>query len=138
MAEMKGKKAHGFPLNSEALKVLEEIRELNTGSEFVFTYQASGPAARHERIFVCNTAAYQNAPKGAGIERADWHTLRHTFASWAVQGGGTLQELMQLGPSRSSQMVLRYTHLASDHLFLAAERIVAGYKQGTARRCLGP
>jgi hypothetical protein len=47
------------------------------------------------------------------------------WASWAVQSGVTLHELMQLGSWNSCSMVLRYAHLAPDHLAAAAERITA-------------
>ena len=72
----------------------------------------------------CNTKAFQDALKAAKITGTDWHSLRHTFASWAVQNGVTLHELMQLGGSSSYSMVLRYAHLAPDHLAHAAEKVV--------------
>ena len=37
--------------------------------------------------------------------------------------GTSLQELMELGGWRSYEMVLRYAHLASEHLSDAAKRI---------------
>ena len=87
----------------------------------------------------CNTAAFKAAVARAGLDPAvvNWHTLRHTFASWAVQNGVSLQELMQLGGWKSYAMVLRYAHLAPDHLSQAAEK-VAGKRhteiRGTKRR----
>jgi hypothetical protein len=50
---------------------------------------------------------------------------RHTWASWHVQHGTSLQELQQLGGWASFEMVLRYAHLSSDHLRDAAARINA-------------
>lgn len=47
----------------------------------------------------------------------------HTFASWAVQNGVTLHELMQLMGVSSYQIVLRYAHLAPDHRVSAAEKV---------------
>lgn len=35
-----------------------------------------------------------------------WHDLRHTWASWHVQNGTSLQELMELGGWASFEMVL--------------------------------
>jgi len=49
--------------------------------------------------------------------------LRHTWASWHVQNGTSLQELQQLGGWSNFEMVLRYAHLSSNHLREAAERI---------------
>jgi len=59
----------------------------------------------------------------AGIRNFRWHDLRHTWASWHVQNGTSLQELQQLGGWTSFEMVLRYAHLSSDHLKSAAERV---------------
>ena len=42
------------------------------------------------------------------------------WASWHVQNGTPLQELMELGSWASDEMVLRYAHLAADHLRGAA------------------
>ena len=59
----------------------------------------------------------------AGIEGFRWHDLRHTWASWHVQSGTSLQELMELGGWSTMEMVMRYAHLAADHLQRAASRI---------------
>jgi hypothetical protein len=47
----------------------------------------------------------------------------HTWASWHVQSGTSLQELMELGGWRSYEMVLRYAHLAPEKLISVASRI---------------
>lgn len=49
--------------------------------------------------------------------------LPHTWASWHVQSGTSLQELMELGGWATLEMVMRYAHLAADHLRTAACRI---------------
>jgi integrase len=54
-----------------------------------------------------------------------WHSFRHTFAAWAVQAVVRLERLMELGGWRSYKSVLRYKHLAPDHLRQDAE-LVAG------------
>jgi len=54
-----------------------------------------------------------------------WHDLRHTWASWHVQNGTSLQELQQLGGWSSFEMVLRYAHLSGELLRSAANRINA-------------
>lgn len=52
-----------------------------------------------------------------------WHDLRHTWASWHVQNGTPLHELQQLGGWSNYETVLRYAHLSSEHLRVAAERV---------------
>jgi integrase len=52
-----------------------------------------------------------------------FHDLRHTWASWHVQSGTSLPELMELGGWKSYEMVLRYAHLAPEKLSSVAGRI---------------
>jgi integrase len=54
-----------------------------------------------------------------------FHDLRHTFASWAVQRGATLQEVKDLLGHSSLAMTLRYGHLAPEHLRTAVARLDA-------------
>lgn len=58
-----------------------------------------------------------------GITDFRFHGLRHTWASWPVTNGTSLQELMQLGGWKSYEMALRYAHLAPVHLSHVAARI---------------
>jgi integrase len=113
--EAKAGRAIGVPLNESAMDGLR--RRLGQHPDFVFTYQGK-PVER------CSTHAWKRALERAGIEKAfRWHDLRHTWASWHVQNGTPLQELMELGSWASFDMVLRYAHLAADHLRGAASRI---------------
>ena len=125
--DMKGKDAIaiGVPLSRNAVRVLRKLKTLNPDGEHVFQW-------RGEPIDDCNTLAFQKAVERAGVPSIDWHGLRHTFASWAIQEGVSLHELMLLGGWKSYSMVLRYAHLAPDHLAKAAEK-VAG-KGHTAKR----
>jgi integrase len=71
-------------------------------------------------------SAWKRSLKRARIEKFRFHDLRHTWASWHVMNGTTLQELMELGGWKSYEMVLRYAHLAPEHLSTAAARIERG------------
>lgn len=68
-------------------------------------------------------SAWKRSLKRAEIEDFRFHDLRHTWASWHVMSGTSLQELMELGGWKSYEMVLRYAHLAPGHLADAAARI---------------
>jgi integrase len=68
-------------------------------------------------------SAWERALRRTGIENFRFHDLRHTWASWHVMSGTRLQELMELGGWKSFEMVLRYAHLAPEHLANAAKRI---------------
>jgi len=61
---------------------------------------------RHER------GGMRKAVARAGLGPLRWHDLRHTWASWALQGGASMMEVMQLGGWKSLAMVQRYSHLA--------------------------
>ena len=96
-------------------------QRLGQDTTHVFTYEGQ-PVAR------CSTKAWKSALARAGIEKTfRWHDLRHTWASWHVQSGTPLQELMELASWASYEMVLRYAHLAADHLQGAACRIDATF-----------
>ncbi|MFO2970996.1 site-specific integrase [Legionella pneumophila serogroup 10] len=114
--EAKTKKAIPVPLNDTAMSVLSARKGIHP--IFVFTYQ-------DKRINRCSTRAWTNALERAEIENFRWHDLRHTWASWHVQNGTSLQELQQLGGWTSYDMVLRYAHLSGDLLRNAANRINA-------------
>ncbi len=70
-----------------------------------------------------STTAWDKAKQRAGIEDFRFHDLRHTWASWHVQSGTSLPELMELGGWKSYEMVLRYAHLAPEKLSSVASRI---------------
>lgn len=112
--QAKTKKAIPVPLNDIAIAVLQS--RLGTHPKFVFTYQG-------RTVFRCSTRAWMKALQRVGIKDFRWHDLRHTWASWHVQNGTSLQELQQLGGWSSFEMVLRYAHLSGDHLRTAADRI---------------
>jgi integrase len=86
-------------------------------------------AGAHGRVFSGNWNTYRHAFEGA-VGRAKladfhFHDLRHTFASWAVQRGATLQEVKDLLGHSTLAMVMRYAHLSSEHLRSAVARLDA-------------
>jgi len=115
-AHQKAARTFGLSLSAESVKVLRELRKLNPTGAHVFQWNG-------QPIDDCNTKAFQDALQRAHIKGANWHTLRHTGASWAVQNGVTLQELMVLGDWKDYRSVLRYAHLAPSHAASAAEKV---------------
>jgi integrase len=84
--------------------------------------------------------AWRRAVRAAGLGDFHFHDLRHTFASWAVQRGATLPELKDLLGHSSLAMVMRYAHLAPEHLRSAVSRLdaVMACPQGTAEMATWP
>jgi integrase len=119
--QTKGRRTHSIPLTDEAVAILKEVRQLIPGSR-VF-----GQENFH-------TAAFRKAAGRAGVPRIRWHDLRHTGASWAIQSGVTLPELMELGGWRSYRMVLRYGHLAPANTVKAAERVAQRAHSALSRK----
>jgi integrase len=110
----KNRRNHGVYLNEQAMSVLRS--QQGKHSVYVFSYKG-------RPVINCNTRAWRKALERANIEDFRWHDLRHTWASWHVQNGTSLQELQQLGGWSSFDMVLRYAHLSQDHLRKASENI---------------
>jgi integrase len=75
--------------------------------------------------------AWDLAVERAKLADFHFHDLRHTFASWAVQRGATLQEVKDLLGHSSLAMVMRYAHLSPEHLRTAVARLDAALPEPT-------
>lgn len=104
-------------INGPLKKILSEILSSpQRKSECVFL-NSRGKPYRSIRT------AYLTALKKAGIENADFHTLRHTFASHLVMARMDLVTVKELMRHKSIEMTLRYAHLAPDHKRKAVEKL---------------
>ncbi|MCQ9384375.1 tyrosine-type recombinase/integrase [Brevibacterium moorei] len=65
--------------------------------------------------------ALTRATEAAGVEPFRIHDLRHTFASWLVQGGVPLLEVGKMLGHRSVTTTQRYAHLAEEPSALVRE-----------------
>jgi len=109
----KNGEGRGIPLNTDATLALRAVE--GEHDRWCFTYRGK----RMDRV----GSGWKRALRRAQISEFRFHDLRHTWASWHVTNGTSLQELMELGGWKSYEMVLRYAHLAPDHLSHAAARI---------------
>jgi len=105
--QSKSNKNLRIPLNQDAIDIL--IEQQGKHSRSVFTYKGN-PVKK------AGNKSWRNTLKRIGIEDFTWHGLRHTWASWHVQNGTPLNALQELGGWSSYEMVLRYAHLAPNHL----------------------
>lgn len=67
--------------------------------------------------------AFGTACKRAGINDFRPHDCRHTFASWCVMAGVPLRTVAELLGHKTLNMVLRYSHLSTEHLQEAVNKI---------------
>lgn len=106
--QAKSGKPIGVPLSDEAVAVLRG--QIGQSNQWVFPTNRGGPQVQI-------STGWKAALKRAGIETGfRWHDLRHTWASWHVMSGTPLEVLQKLGGWSSLAMVMRYAHLAPDHL----------------------
>ena len=112
--ESKNKKTLSVPLNKEAVRVVRA--QLGKHDTFVFTYN-------NKPILTANTKAFRKAVKRAGLKDFRWHDLRHTWATWHIQSGTSMDVLQTLGGWQSIEMVKRYAHFSAEQLAVDAERI---------------
>ena len=120
--QAKARKAIPVPLNDDAMKVI--ARQVGKHRDLVFSF-------RGRQVHQVSTKAWYSALKRAGIADFRWHDLRHTWASWHVQGGTPLFALQELGGWESAEMVRKYAHLAADHLAPWADRLAEHNVAGT-------
>lgn len=105
--QSKNRKAIGISLSNTAGSILR--RQMGKHQTHVFTYKG-------HPVTQVNTKAWRKALERAGIKDFRWHDLRHTWASWHVQAGTSINRLQEMGGWESIEMVRRYAHLTPEHL----------------------
>lgn len=123
----KGGKSQIIPLNDMARSVLENA--VRTDSEYVFPGRNGGRLSSISKP-VNKIKAAAGLPK----ETRPVHSLRHTFASMAVNSGKIdLYTLQRLTTHKTPQLLQRYAHLNDTVLKQGAEvasKAVAEHSQG--------
>lgn len=112
--QAKAGSAIGVPLNDDAMKVLQAQSKKG---KWVFPLNG-------KPIYKASNRQWYRAVKKAGLEGFRWHDLRHTWASWHIQNGTPMHVLKELGGWKTMSMVLRYSHLAPEHLAAFAGNVM--------------
>lgn len=113
-------KPHRLPITQELKAFLLSLPS-NNQSDYVF------PSPRTGKPYKAIFYSWDRARKDAGMPELRIHDLRHSFASFLVNGGRSLYEVQKLLGHTSSRTTQRYAHLSSDSLASAlsvAERAV--------------
>lgn len=120
--QAKARRPIGVPLNSEAVEVIRH----NLGNHNIFVFARKG-----KPIVNWDQAQWERAVARAGLDHFRFHDVRHTWASWHVQSGTPLPRLMELGGWSKYENVLRYAHLAPDHLAPHADAVTIWAQDGS-------
>jgi integrase len=127
--ETKTEEPIAIPLNEEAMAVLHRWKHIHDEAgeewtaevhEYVFVYRRRAP------IKQVTTRMWRRECAAAGLQGTTFHTMRHSWASWHIQGETPLRLLMELGGWRSLAMPLRYTHVSAGHLAAYKDRTLIG------------
>ena len=121
----KSGKRRRVPLSTAAVATIREVlaeKGRPRGAEHLFV---RSDGTRYGDLKKGFTAACRRAR----ITGLRWHDLRHTFASWFVQGGGDLYHLSRILGHSTVQMTTRYGHLRTEDLHLALEKVAQNRTQ---------
>jgi integrase len=117
-SKAKGRKAITVALNSDAIAILERWKGVHP--RYVFSFRGRAP------IKQVATRMWRRVVKEAGLEGVTFHTMRHSWASWHVQGKTPLKVLQEMGGWATLEMPMRYAHLDPGHLAQYAETSALG------------
>lgn len=114
---------HHVPVNATARQLLEQLPRSIRDPHILRAPRGEGMASetRRKRISVTTRAAM----RAAGIERASFHTLRHTGASWMAQAGVPLYQIQRILGHSTPAMTQRYAALSPGNLASAAAALDA-------------
>lgn len=112
------KKGITVALNSDAIAILKQWEGKH--SRYVFCFRQRAP------IKQVATRMWRREVKAAGLEGVTFHSMRHSWASWHVQGGTPLKMLQEMGGWATLEMPMRYAHLDPGHLAQYAETSALG------------
>ncbi|WP_036593771.1 site-specific integrase [Ottowia thiooxydans] len=121
----KSKKGRAVPLNASALWVLGQLWTKDKNPHLFVNEATNKP-------FVTITRAWYRLRAKAGIEGLRIHDLRHSFASFLVNGGRSLYEVQQILGHSDPKVTMRYAHLSTKALQEAANAASVIVKQQAA------
>jgi len=119
VVDTKSGRPRSVPLNADALAVLARRIQGKSANDLVFT-RGEGLVAHIQQN---DKRDFNRACRSVGISDFRWHDLRHTWASWHVQGGTPLLVLKELGGWETIEMVQKYAHLATSHVAAHANTV---------------
>jgi integrase len=116
-----------IPMNSQLTETMENVKNKNGHSEYVFCNEKGKRLRSVKRSF-------GTALKKAGIKDFTFHDLRHTFGSHMVMAGVDLPTIKELLGHKDIKMTLRYSHLSPGHKRDAVELLTGRFDFSTDNR----
>ena len=114
----KSKKIRSIPLNRNAIDVVSRRKMLNNISQKVFTLKGKEITAKQIQT------KSREYIKLAGLNtKLNFHSLRHTFASWLVQRGVSIYEVSKLLGHSDLKVTQIYAHLRQENLENAVNKL---------------
>lgn len=105
----KGNKRRNIRMNRTVHELLSRKRRKKQG-KYVFASPKTG--GRMDNV----DHAFRTALKHAGIENFRFHDLRHTAASWMVQGGADIYAVQKILGHANIKTTQRYAHQSPEYL----------------------
>jgi integrase/recombinase XerD len=123
----KGNKLRLLPLAPETVQLLDHYRRLErpqvrTNALFV---SLKGPARGTRMTLAGLRSLFRYHRKSTGIQIANPHRFRHTFASDMVRAGISLSALMRLMGHADIQTTMQYIHVTPQDVYLQYTHAVA-------------
>ncbi len=104
-------------MNANVYQLLWKMSPEPTG-EYVFTF--AGMQICADLV----TKKFRHCARKAGLNRrVHFHSLRHTFATWLVQGNVSIYEVQKLLGHSSISVTQVYSHLAASELQEAVKKL---------------
>jgi len=131
----KGNKLRFLPLAPETVQLLDHYRWLerpHPGTVALFV-SLKGPLRGARMTLAGLRSLFRYHRQRTGIQLANPHRFRHTFASDMVRGGISLPALMQLMGHADIQTTLRYVQITPQDVYLQYARAVAQHLRPVPR-----
>ncbi|MBI2485837.1 MAG: site-specific integrase [Deltaproteobacteria bacterium] len=113
--DSKNYEPRSIPMSERLKETLEELRR-NCDSEYLFPNTDGTPIESVNRSF-------HTALRKSGIAYGTFHSLGHTFATWAVMAGVDIVALQEILGHKTIAMTKRYSHPTPEHKKKAMELV---------------